>query len=333
MLRFSSCIAIALVVSFASGCGARSELRIPHAACEGGVCPSAARLILFGGNALDGSPLVSLDDTWAWDGTRWTQLHPTESPPARANASMATLGQRIVMTGGVPASMHAFGDTWTWAGDWVEVTTAHAPSPRQWAPVGVLDGTLVLFSGLPDGNQTNDTWTFDGADWTQAHPMTSPSKRNRAAMATLGRTVILYGGWGDAGFLDPNDIGDTWQWSATGWTRLTPATSPRARDGAVAVTLGSTVVLFGGGNSLGAQNDTWSFDGTTWRQIETAHSPPSRFQFCAGVLDGQMVVFGGFHPDHAVPADTWTFDGRDWTQHVVSGPSRRAGCAMATEGT
>ena len=53
--------------------------------------PAAQRVILFGGAGPPppgGSLLSRLGDTWAFDGSRWTQLHPAVAPPARFLAAM-----------------------------------------------------------------------------------------------------------------------------------------------------------------------------------------------------------------------------------------------------
>ena len=82
-------------------------------------------MILFGG--MDGT--TTLNDTWAWDGSAWTQLTPANSPPPRARAGMTSKllapQQEIVLYGGHSAIS---GSSW-----------------------GVL----------------NDMWTFDGVDWEQ----------------------------------------------------------------------------------------------------------------------------------------------------------------------
>ena len=41
-------------------------------------------VVLFGGQ----SRTRSLDDTWTWDGSGWTQAHPATSPPPLDNAQM-----------------------------------------------------------------------------------------------------------------------------------------------------------------------------------------------------------------------------------------------------
>ena len=44
----------------------------------------ASQLLLFGGGATTGTGFSS--DTWTWNGTTWTLLHPSTSPPARQDA-------------------------------------------------------------------------------------------------------------------------------------------------------------------------------------------------------------------------------------------------------
>ena len=66
--------------------------------------------------------------------------------------------------------------------------------------------------------------------------------------------TVLFGGASLSGVFS-----DTWEWDGTSWTQLSPAASPPARDAHAMATLGSKVVLFGGGNGTTAVNDTWSY--------------------------------------------------------------------------
>jgi hypothetical protein len=88
------------------------------------------RVILFGGEQ-DANHF--LNDTWAWDGTSWTELSPLHQPPARFHPAMATLGDTVVLFGGggsIPSGQPLLGDTWTFDGtDWTEAATM-GPSPR-----------------------------------------------------------------------------------------------------------------------------------------------------------------------------------------------------------
>ena len=76
--------------------------------------PVNSKLLMFGGRA---SPSTSLNDTWLWDGSSWTQLFPSGAlPSARYGHSMATdtIRNVVVMTGDT--------DTWEWDGaEWTKV--------------------------------------------------------------------------------------------------------------------------------------------------------------------------------------------------------------------
>ena len=41
--------------------------------------PTNNRTLLFGGRALQGQNIVYVNDTWAWDGSTWSQMQPTTS--------------------------------------------------------------------------------------------------------------------------------------------------------------------------------------------------------------------------------------------------------------
>jgi len=78
-------------------------------------------IVMFGG--------VGHNDTWTWDGTRWTQRHPLHSPSMRSStgpmpgmAYDAARG-RVVVFGGIDVRTNRpLNDTWTWNGeDWSQV--------------------------------------------------------------------------------------------------------------------------------------------------------------------------------------------------------------------
>src|SRR2546430_6822932 len=57
-------------------------------------------VVLFGGTRGDGSP--PLDDTWTWDGCRWTQAKPATSPPGRSFGNLASdpSSGKVILFGG-----------------------------------------------------------------------------------------------------------------------------------------------------------------------------------------------------------------------------------------
>ncbi len=74
------------------------------------------RVLLFGGGAANSDP--SRNDTWAWDGTTWTELHPTTTPPLRAEARMVydpDLPGIVLVSQASPGDA-GYVTTWTWTG-------------------------------------------------------------------------------------------------------------------------------------------------------------------------------------------------------------------------
>jgi hypothetical protein len=100
-------------------------------------------VVLFGGWA---GGAVDLNDTWTFDGVRWTQQTPATSPAVRFGASLAydPASSRLALFGGrstVKASN--FADTWTWDGStWTQQTPA--VSPPAGVSVPMADGTAAL---------------------------------------------------------------------------------------------------------------------------------------------------------------------------------------------
>jgi len=135
--------------------------------------PASRRVILFGGTTLhdDGRPGTVVADTWAWDGTNWTHLHPAASPSARLGAALVTdgaLGQPILF-GGIdrPAdagSATVFADTWAWVADtWVQQHPTAVPTPRFYAQMAYDPGRkqIVLFGGALNGStDSDDVWVY-----------------------------------------------------------------------------------------------------------------------------------------------------------------------------
>src|SRR5712691_1002940 len=49
---------------------------------------ATGQLLLFGGSTRPGTQGGYLGDTWTWNGTTWTRLHPAAAPSARHNADL-----------------------------------------------------------------------------------------------------------------------------------------------------------------------------------------------------------------------------------------------------
>ena len=233
-----------------SSCGSRSGLlegastgaTVAEAGVPDAPLPEAdagSTVVLFGGQ----TSATSLNDTWSFDGTRWSLLTPTPSPPARIEASMATIGDAVVLFGGYGGGSAPRSDTWTFDGtSWTPVSAPLSPPGRADASMATLGSGVVLFGGWDaSGSALGDTWTFDGSSWSEV-TVPGPSARAYASMAAVGDRVVLFGGAGDNGAA----LGDTWTFDGAAWSEVLASPAPPARYEALAAPLGVRVVLFAG---------------------------------------------------------------------------------------
>lgn len=104
----------------------------------------------------------------------------------RESASMATLGNEVVLFGGDGFGTGFTSDTRTFDGSsWTQALGSSAPA-RESASMATLGSEVVLFGGNGlISNFLNDTWTFDGTNWTQVTVTNPPPARAFGAMATL----------------------------------------------------------------------------------------------------------------------------------------------------
>ena len=239
-----------------SACGARTELPIPNAttrspgvgqgpgaSCGGAPC---GRAVLFGGDGLD--------DTWVFDGTNWSQVLPSTSPPARIGGCMAAVAGKLVLFGGAVGGVPEvdLDDTWTFDGsEWVQAVVSHAPRARSSANMVSMPGKAMLYGGDFVGAGSgiaDDTWLFDGATWTEATGATPPLGYGEGAMASLGAGAVLFEDFAlssaGSGSTDPNI--DTWLFDGGGWSQADVSSSPLSRWSASMAALGQAVILFGG---------------------------------------------------------------------------------------
>ncbi len=271
--------------------------------------------MLFGGEDNTGT---FQSGTWVWDGTVWGQQSPTTSPTARINAALARTQSGTtngaILFGGFDGTNY-LADTWTWDGtNWTEQTPATSPPARAGATIEYFDGQVVLFGGYNGTSYLNDTWTWDGTTWTEQSG-TNPSARAYASMAedtgyaNGTGALVLFGGYNGSSYL-----GDTWTYTAAGWTQQTPTTSPSARAYAAMAYNGTLAepTIFGGYDGTTVLADTWEYTGTNnWVEQSPTTNPPARMDgaMADNSTDGQLVLFGGQATTSTSSAlgDTWTF--------------------------
>ncbi|MCL5948234.1 MAG: kelch motif-containing protein [Actinobacteria bacterium] len=235
-----------------------------------------------------GPKSITLDQTWTWNGSTWTQAHPAKSPPALADVSLAydASSRQVVLFGGRNAQNKVMAQTWTWNGStWTQahpvksppaladVSLAYDASSRQVVLFGGYGQSVSLSGNLASlitGPPSRQTWTWNGSTWTQAHPAKSPPALYGGSMAydASSKRVVLFGGSNASGPID-----STWTWNGSTWTQAHPAKSPPARmDASMAYDASSRQVVLFGGSTYGGTflNDTWTWNGSTWTQGSSA---------------------------------------------------------------
>ena len=227
-------------------------------------------IVLFGGGGPSGAGAAKLlNDTWTWDGARWSEMHPAHVPDGRIRAGMAFDERRgaTVMFGGELANGES-GETWTWNGtDWNLENPATSPTVRHFASMAydpVHDDT-VLFGGSMPGVRLNDTWTWDGTSWTkQAAEAPAASGWSYMTYDPAAKAIVAFVYFG----LDNHEpAGYTITWDGSRWTDRTDATqpSPRADVGIAYDPATSQVVVYGGTfDQPQPYSDTWIWDGLKW---------------------------------------------------------------------
>ncbi len=108
--------------------------------------------------------------TWTWDGTRWTEQHPSRAPVAA----------QLVATPGADAAPTIFmsdGATWRWTGtDWDETHTRGAgPAGEGFTVYDEANTDIVAYAGVVSTDGTiYDTWTWNGS-WTKRPQPSAPA--------------------------------------------------------------------------------------------------------------------------------------------------------------
>lgn len=187
-------------------------------------------IILFGGS--DDTD-AALAETWAFDASNdtWTQLAPTNSPPVRTYSQMVYTGTgtntEIYLFGGNDGTTH-YNDVWRYDGsNWAQVSTSGTPPVARTHHAIAYDSnndTILLFGGRDaTGALLADTWQLDLSTDTWSQILASgPSARMAHAMAfdPTTDTYVLVGGANNGG---DTILNDTWHFSSSNWTVVSPA--------------------------------------------------------------------------------------------------------------
>lgn len=236
----------------------------------------------------------------------WERL--SDDGPAASSSSMAALGDRVVLFGGVgDGGANDYQDTtWIWQdGAWSELSLEVRPIARRDAMFGEAGGELVLFSGVgrdAEGSVgvLDDTWAFDGTAWRELSPAPGPEARQNVAYTSHAGSLCLHGGAGTSAGRLP----DGWCFDGTRWTEL-PLGPPAQRAATLTSVAGE--LLLTGGSTPGPAREVWRLDGDRWTEIGAFSS--GRAYHGAAAIRGHLVVFGGVMTSTTAIGTTDAFPG------------------------
>ena len=127
------------------------------------------RTVLFGGTGVLAPNAPSSDETWEWDGRRWTKSN-AKGPSGRDHVSMGYDSDRaaVILHGGGLGEVDP-GETWAYDGAWTRITGA-GPR-RRFARLEFDPGAkaMLLYGGF-DRDPMNELWRLKGASWEKVAP-------------------------------------------------------------------------------------------------------------------------------------------------------------------
>ncbi|MCC6678095.1 MAG: EF-hand domain-containing protein [Phycisphaerales bacterium] len=273
--------------------------------------PARGVIVLFGGTHIGTIP-GSMNDTWEWDGTAWTErLVSGPSGMSEPPVLAYDIAREV-------AVLEKNNDTRELgAGGWVQRMASDPTGLRSYRLVyDAARRSTVLFGELQYGVQQMLEW--DGEKWLPLSADGMPNGLFKGWTYDAARDVVVVIATRDAG----GGPDDTWEWDGTEWTRR--AAGATNLSGQLVYDAARGVCVRLAAYSLGSgvyQAQTVEWDGATWtlRPVST----PLRLDHAIAYDSARhvTVVFGGRNPETGeVANDTWEWDGTSWTRRAADGP-------------
>jgi len=289
---------------------ARPQVPAPQFGAALAYDPGHRQAVLFGG-------VGQYDQTWTWDGRRWSRARPGQSPPERFGAAAAAdpLNGRVLLFGGRARQGAVLDDTWSWDGaSWDPVDTGPGPPPDV-APAMTADPlrrSLVLVTRDPAGG--TQTWTWEGNRWARLATPTAPPSPGPMGFDPASGTVLLAVGG------DPRAA--TWSWDGRSWRALHPPHAPAGSFASALVLdpasnrpLLLTSAVSRVGEPTVAAATTWMWSGSDWVEQHPGGIPEVVVGAVSDAVDGAVVAFGrATQAGDDLLRDAWAWTGRTWAR-------------------
>jgi hypothetical protein len=126
--------------------------------------------VVYGGYCGGTCSTFTVDETWEWDGTSWTQKFSAVTPGTACSAGITrsamaydTREEVCILFGGVMGYCGYSNETWQWDGnEWIQLFPVHSP-PNRAEHSMCYDrdrGVVVLFGGFDAVQFLGDIWEF-----------------------------------------------------------------------------------------------------------------------------------------------------------------------------
>lgn len=196
-------------------------------------------------------------DTWIWNGSDWTQLHPTHFPVFFVPDVAFDVGRQEVVLLGYVGHM----ETWTWDGvDWThQVRSDGLPQPvvrQTWLSYDPATKKVMCFGGRNDSGETlSNPWLWEGTTWSKLIGVAAPNVYYFGPMAAegTGQTMLIFD-W---------QSHTTWRWNGISFEQLSPAREPDIFPEVIAADAEDRVIL-GGLSRSGGPYELWHWTGSDW---------------------------------------------------------------------
>jgi len=302
--------------------------------------PESDRFILQGGclelAGVERIGCVSMHaDTWAFDGSSWSEIHSTKEPRAGNFGDGANKMVYSRRHGGMLLTAPGFRaiEAWVLKSDEWNPLQGFEPEATCGAAMAYdeVSDTSIAFGGCDEPcddsgcrrpHSRTRTWT-PHKGWQPHDRPGSPPARAMASMFfdPVSQSVKLVGGIGDRGPLN-----DVWEWTGSGWVEVPSAGAGLPAGGGRWVGRDQHGLLAIGEARWGAPFMFRNM-GASWEPICTdpqtcglwgAFDAPT-----IGLPDGRVVLFGNNRAD----PKTYEWDGNAWTTTATSGPRWRRSAA------
>jgi len=196
-------------------------------------------------------------DTWIWDGSDWTQLHPAHYPIMFVPDIAFDVARQDVVLLGYVGHM----ETWTWDGvDWThQVKSDGLPQPvviQTRLSYDPATQKVMCFGGWNHaGESLANPWVWDGTTWSKLAGVTAPKIQYFGPMSPEGtnRTLLIFDWQGRT----------TWRWNGAAFDQLAPAHEPDIVAEVIAADPENRVILGGLSQSMGTY-ELWQWTGADW---------------------------------------------------------------------